>query len=436
VVQAQSTSGGTGQHEQTLIGPLSHGSADTCFRANGAMPLTRGTTAYETPPQAEPCHPIGWKFAEIAASIGIGMLMLQAGCQTPESPSPVDAFRSTNERHVAMFGNFELPRKLGAVENVNLQIPTISPDGTQMLYLRTNRESLSPMTLLGSPDPRDTPLEDTLEIWIRPVGGTGPGRRLSDERWAHSPIWSDSGRAIAYVVNEPPASFIVHLDLADTEKRILGVPDAINCLPRFDGSDDALLFCAGDDPNGPFRVYRQTIRDDKPVSLTPKGMDCFLPLASDANGNVFCARAEGNHMNWVRCGPHGVTDVVQQCGPSDRPNLLQTWAGVSAPLSPDRRSWLFYDAARNSITAYHTTNQRIVRHRQGTITACWLADDAIALAQSDWIFVVNTTTGMSPQLLNGPWIPCRYVPATRRLLLLGKENVRRFSIVEVVFKPR
>ena len=98
----------------------------------------------------------------LAVLTTIGGLLWLTGCRTPDSPSPGEILRAKNERHVALFGDFELPRRLGSVENVNLQIPTISPDGNQMLYLRTDRDFLSPMTLLGSTDP---------DVGFRTTGG-------------------------------------------------------------------------------------------------------------------------------------------------------------------------------------------------------------------------------------------------------------------------
>lgn len=368
--------------------------------------------------------------------ISAGASLLLTGCRTSGEPSPGPTRHSGHEPYSGPFGNFELPRKLGSVENVNLQIPTISPDGNQMLYLRTDRDFISPMTLLGSADPRHTLPEGTLAIWIRPVSGTAPGRRLSGDRWAHSPVWSDSGRAIAYVVNEPPASFIVHHDPATAEEHILGVPDAVNCLPRFDGDDKVLLFCSGSRAHGPFRIYRQTVGDPEPVALTPEGVDCVFPIASDADQNVLCARVEGDHLNWARCGPDGTTDLESRCGVSQRPALLQTWAGITSPLSPDRKSFLFYDMLQNRIRIFHVAEKRIAGQRTESIAACWLTHEAIALATTKWVFLVDTVTQISPVLFNGSWIPCRYVPATGRLLLLGQENARRFSIVEVVSKPR
>jgi hypothetical protein len=110
--------------------------------------------------------------------------------------------RATNERHARLFGDTDLPRRIGAVENVGLQIPRVSPNGRQMLYLQTDQDYLSPLTLLGSPDPQHTPPEGSLSVWLRPVEGAALGRRFSPQRWAHSPVWSDTGDAVAYVVNE------------------------------------------------------------------------------------------------------------------------------------------------------------------------------------------------------------------------------------------
>ncbi len=445
------------------------------------------------------------------------------------------------------------------------------------------------MTLLGSPDPRHTPPDGTLAIWIRPLEGDSPGRRLSQQRWAHSPVWSPSGRAIAYVVNgewpmsnsefgrtmnrdatvreregrdatvreregrdatvrepegrdatvrEPeyrdatnadPArgSFIAHLDLNTGVESALGAAGAINCLPRFDtdrrgsrshtslgsrsptglesrsdtglGSrshiGDALLFCAGEKPEGPFRVYRQRVGDPEPVALTPLGSDCLFPVVSDApdaaasttggtgfqpvnSGRaVLCAEAAGEHLAWVTSrqpadapsrelqitnyelrttnDEQGEASTLRNSsfvirnsaawGLSARPAMLQTWGGIASPLSPDRQAVLFYDTVQDRVCVL-SVNERIVqRHRPRSIAGCWLDPQSIALATPDGVFVVNRTTGLSIPLFNGQWIPCRYVPTTRRLILLGRVAAshrsgqrapRRFEIWEVVFKGR
>ena len=358
------------------------------------------------------------------------------GCSTPKPVPPGQALRSENERHIARFGDFELPRKLGFVENTGLQLPVVSPDGRWMLYLRTDRPALSPWTLLGSTDPQHTPTEGMLSLWMRPTDGNSAGEQVSKHRWCHSPVWSDSGQALLYVANEPPGSFIVHRDLAGGQEVQLGVPQAVNCLPRFDRDDQTILFCSGPKAEGPFRIWRQSTDGAEPVALTPEGMDCVLPLLADADGTVVCGCLESGHLTWVRCGKQGSVALAAQGAVSDRSHLLQTWAGIPSPLSPDRRCFLFYDATQNRIVSCRLSDRGIVRHRQNSIAACWLGEDAVALATSDWVFAVNVSTGLSPQVLNGAWVPCRYLSAANRLLMLGAERRGRFSIVDVVFKPK
>jgi len=393
-----------------------------------------------------------------------------AGCQTPRRVSPTEATAELNERHLQRFGDAELPRKIGSVENCGLLIPVIAPDGRRMLYLRTDQDHLSPMTLLGSPDPRHTPTEGTLSIWIRPVEGAALGRALSPYRWAHSGTWSDSGNAVAYVANEPPESFIVHVDLNTGRESVLGVPGGLNCLPRFDGDDQTLLFCAAapnrsvqpkpsrdrkgaDNPSRdrkgadtPFRTYRQRVGDAMPTALTPAGPDCLLPVRSDRHDGVLCARADGQHLDWVEyrggSGPEGRRlsgggqVLAAGWGSSAEPALLQTWACIATPLSPDRDAVLYYDIAWDRVCVLHVAERTVRRHRSGSMAACWLDTSAIALATPNDTTVVNATTGMSVPLFNGQWIPSRYVAAERRLILLGRQTPRRFAIWEVIFRPK
>ncbi len=289
------------------------------------------------------------------------------------------------------------------------------------------------MTLLGSIEPTDTPAEGTLSLWLRPLRGSAAGRRFSSRRWVHSPTWSDSGRAVAHVANEPPTAFIVHVDIASGEETVLGVPGAVNCLPRFDGDDRTLLFCSGASARGPFRVYRQTVGDADPVALTPAGADCLLPVTSNPDGRVLCARVEADHLNWVESGLGGLTDLIPQCGLAERPTLLQTWAGIAAPLSPDHQSVLFFDTDEQRIRVWHVAEGHVRGHWAGSIAACWLDDDVLAVVAEDRLLIVNTKGWILTTLSGSSWIPLRYVPTTRRLILLGKDKPRRLSISEVTF---
>jgi len=172
------------------------------------------------------------------------------------------------------------------------------------------------------------------------------------------------------------------------------------------------------------------------VALTPPGADCIFPVLSDGVAGVLCAQIEGEHLNWVKCGLRGIVEVAPQWGRSAHPQLLQTWAGIAAPLSPSRGAVLFYDLVRDRVCVLHVAERTVRRHRPGSIAACWVDDDAIALATPDGVFVVNTATGMSVSVFNGQWIPGRFLPATNRLLLLGHDTPHRFAIWNVAFKPQ
>ncbi|MBP7934762.1 MAG: hypothetical protein KA354_08965 [Phycisphaerae bacterium] len=360
--------------------------------------------------------------------------LAMTGCHSAGTAPTIEPDQQSQaDRQRQLFGEFDIPRKIGTVENVGLQIPVVSPDGRQMLYLRTDCESLSPMTLLGSTDPQDTPPGRTLSIWIRPVEGSGVGQQLSKCSWAHSPTWSRSGAAVACAAGNPPHCDIVHIDMASGKATILGLPGTVNCLPRFDVDDRTLLFCSGERAKGPFRVYRQTL-DAAPVALSPPGSDCLFPVTSEKTGRVLCARANTKYLHWATCDTDGITDLIPKCGLSGRPLLLQTWAGIASPLSPDRGAVLFFDTGQNRIAVLHAAQRLVRRHRSGSIAACWIDEQTIALATPEAVFVVNTTTGVSTSLFSGSWIPSRYVPSSRRLLLLGQERAGRFSIWEVVFK--
>lgn len=270
-------------------------------------------------------------FLRAATLVIASAALLVAACQPMGSASSAPSPETVDDEHLKPFGDFELPRKIGSVDNVGLQIPTVSPDGEQLLYLRSDRDDLALMTLLGSPDPLHTPPDGELAIWQRPVSGTLTGRRISPERWAHSPVWSDSGQAIVYVVNQPPGSYIVHLELTSGQRTPLGLGNAVNCLPRFGPDDDTVVFCAGPTPAA-FRVFRQRVGEPEPTALTPPGGNYSLPLAASTTDQVWCARADGSELTWIAARPDNAQTLVSLWGTADQPDLLQTWAGIANPL--------------------------------------------------------------------------------------------------------
>ncbi len=357
-----------------------------------------------------------------------------AGC-APKQVSTGDSLTASMDRHRQAYGDFEPPRKIGSVPNLGLQLPQISPDGTQMVYLRTDRDAVSPMTIFGSDDPSVTPTEGTLSIWLRPVEGASLGRRVSRERWAHSPVWSNSGEFLAYVAGETGGTVIVRVNVSSGQADVLGAGPGVSCLPVFDGDDNTLLFCRGDSAADPFTVCRQAVGESQPQTLTPKGMDCLLPVRYE-NGNVICARTEGQHLDWVECSPATARELVPKCGGSQRPGVLQVMAGIPQPLAPDRKNFVFYDQNRDRVGVCQIGARTVRLHRAGSIAACWLGNDTLALATSEGLFAVNATSGVSLPLLSGSWLPMRYVPAAAKLYLLGKDNgTSRLAIYELVFRP-
>lgn len=371
-------------------------------------------------------------FVSPSPPLSLSLLFLLAGCATtsPNAPAPADP----QEAHRQEFGSFDLPHKVGVIENIGLQLPVFSPDGQQVLYLRADQAPISPLTLLGSNEVQDTPPDGYLTVWLRPAAGNVPGRRVSRDRWSHSPAWSPSGRAVCFVTHEPAGTSIVWVDLASGTQEKLGVTGAVNCLPRF-ADDRTLLFCSGASPGGPFRICRQR-PGEAPVPLTPAGVDFVHPAWLVDDRTVIAVQAEASGLSLAQATASGSELLASQVGDSARPALLSLWAGVAQPVSPGKAGILFYDALQNRICVYHVKDRIVRRHRPGSVAACWLDDEAAAIATPEALFVVDTASGVSQSLLTGPWIPAGYVRSEHRLLLLGREGAGgRFNITTIDFKP-
>jgi sugar lactone lactonase YvrE len=366
----------------------------------------------------------------------LGLAVLGAasviGCATAPRAAPIDP----GDAHRSQFGEFELPQKIGTVPNLGIQLPVVSPDGTQVIYLRTDRDAVSPMTILGSADPKDTPAEGSLSLWVRPTAGTSLGERISRGRWAHSAAWSPSGRYVAYVAVTASGTAIVRREMVSGQEETFGNASGVNILPTFDGADDVLLFCHAETPTASFEVCRQRVGEAQPTVLTPQGADCVLPVLVDAKGRVICGQVEGTRFSWAACTRDQSTKLGPPCGPGERPLFLNTWAGITVPVSPDRNAFLYYDLAQDRVAVYHLATQVLRRHRMGSVAACWLTQRAFALATPDGLFAVDAETGASVSLLSGRWIPLRYVAKAARLYLLTSDNgAARLSVYELAFRP-
>lgn len=380
----------------------------------------------------------------IAGLAALLPLVGMSGCAETTGPSPATLARIRQDQHAAAFGDFELPRQIGAVENIGLQLPRISPDGGQMLYLRSDLTEVSAMTLLGSPDPAHTPAEGVLSVWLRPTEGSGFGQRFSTGRWSHSPVWSPDGRAVAYVAAQEHGTLIMHKDVAGGYERPIGIPGKINVMPAFHRHGRAVLFCVGDRVEGPWRIYRQEPDQTEPIPVSPQGMDAVLPVmaAGELESSVFGV-VSGGKLSWARLQGDSVSILADNVAPGSRQHLLLPFACIPEPVSDRGHAFAFYDATSNRVLVCSTEEGRFNRHRPRSIGACWLGPEAIALAtvggsnvrgEPDYLFAVQTETGVSLPILNGRWLPARYVPRERRLLLLGEENPRQLSVVELVFR--
>ncbi|MEP0843652.1 MAG: hypothetical protein HRF43_13190, partial [Phycisphaerae bacterium] len=257
--------------------------------------------------------------------------------------------------------------------------------------------------------------------------------------WAHSPVWSPSGRAVAFVVNEPPFARIVHLDLSSGDETLLGLAEAVHCQPRFDGDDRTLLFSAGPAGRGPFRVYRQRVGEGPPAPLTPEGRDCFLPLLVDDRGGVICASNLQGPPRWVRATLEGATDLTTAISGEGPEAVIGVCAGVAEPVSPDRRTFAYYDAVEGRVAVCDFAGRRTARHIRGSIAACWIDPRILAVATPDNLFAVDAFSGVRVALMSGAWVPARFVPASRTLIAFGLRGKgaapTRLTIYRMVLEP-
>lgn len=358
-------------------------------------------------------------------------VVLSLGCRSAApaitgAPEFVD-WEKTRQR----FAN-AWPKRVGSVENNGLELPRCSPDGRWLAYLHIEGPPPPPQIRLAGP--RSTPAEGSLQLWLKPVAGDDPGRRMSEERWVHSAAWSPDGQSLVYVVNDPDGASRLVLHPIAGQPTSIGVAGRRNCIPSFAPDGKSILFCVSPVEEARFELHRADLPGGRPASLGDRPIFGQHPrMTPDGQAVYYFEAGQSGLQLWrhrVRGG--GGDLLLDGCGPPDPLASFHALECVVDPMNSDG-SFCLFDATAGRIVGVSSDGRSSRGHRENTVAACWIEPSLFVLATEQDLFLTSAASGLSHTLLNGSWLPVRYRPADQTLILLGRATNERFAVWQLVF---
>jgi len=249
-------------------------------------------------------------------------------------------------------------RLLEASENVNVQLPAWSPDGTQIAYARLE-------------GPIDKPELENYDIWVMNADGSNPHAVATGPSWQWLPRWSPDGEWIAYTDEAPGGPWISSGPVGPAvgqgpqgpvfpEANAAGIPEA------------ELWRVAANGTAAPTQITHVG-GDDRSGSWSPDGKRLAFDSTRDGNTELYAIDADGT--NTVRLTDEPGGDWAASWSPdgskiaftSDRTGTAQIWVMAAdgsgaAQLTNDRTGALWPawspDGSRILFTAWTTGQQQ------------------------------------------------------------------------------
>lgn len=176
--------------------------------------------------------------------------------------------------------------------------PTLSPDGTRMIFLKV--------------------LEGREQMFIANVDGSDERQLSHDTVDIEDPAWSPDGSQVAYVRIEGARNALYVANLAGQGARRLSPPTQSPIHPAWTPDGRSILYCTNDDLDRPRKnageIYRIEVATGKIATVISGGVNTY-PVPSpdgrriafrkmlDINSEVFVADADGSNLKNVTDHP-------------------------------------------------------------------------------------------------------------------------------------
>ena len=176
--------------------------------------------------------------------------------------------------------------------------PTLSPDGTRMIFLKM--------------------LEGREQMFIADIDGSNERQLSHDSLDIEDPAWSPDGKSVAYVRLEGQKNALYVMDLATKATRKLSPPTQSPIHPAWMPNGRSILYCTNDDLDPPRKnnaeIYRVDVATGRVATVIAGGVNTY-PVPSpdgrkiafrkmlDVNSEVFVADADGSNLKNLTGNP-------------------------------------------------------------------------------------------------------------------------------------
>ncbi len=323
-----------------------------------------------------------------------------------------------------------------AVPNAGLQLPRFSPDGKWVAYLQMQEgaPAVSPDALVSGKG------LDPVSLWMRRVGDEDPNDveprniAIGGAAW---PTWSSDGSTLLFVSHDDQngCALMMH-EVATGVTRRWSVGLRRMLSPAWSPSGEQLAVVAYDEvaeQAGVFVIDRESGRvTSGPPPLVPAGGAQVLPRWLDDETLLWVELGErgGSLVRW-RVGDAASERVALVDVPASLFDAIHLDAGLSEPLSPDRRFFGYYRATRDRIELVELSSGRVLAMQAGDRAGAWWGGSWFLIANDERLELCAVPGDGAAEagddlrrlpLLPGSWVPRWSGPVEGSMLLLGRDS--------------
>ena len=357
-----------------------------------------------------------------------GTLLAVSGCTPPshrtKSVEVSGRWSSAEVSHVRV-----QMQSLGEVSNSGLLLPTVSPDGRWVAYLKFRGDQPPALDSLWSGKNMQG-----MSLHVRETHPDAPVREIcsSGAIW---PAWSpDSGQLLFISYKSNGACELNFYDVSTEETDRLDVGYRQMMTPALSPSGEKIAFIAAGEKGNRPRLFIMRLEDRQvtpcPVE-SPEERD--LSPSWTADGRIVFIRQIGTEAGIVHWKPGEFPpEMLSQIYMSDSTmGRVQAFSGLGRSLSPNDQRLAYYDVSENRINLVPLQDGATVELKPGTRAGCWLGPRQFVAATNTELrlFIDGKRSAL---LARGAWLPLGRIEGTNQLILCTRGSHRRaFQLIRM-----
>ena len=296
-------------------------------------------------------------------------------------------------------------QSLGDVANSGCQLPVVSPDGKWIAYLR-NR-AVGPIELEALFTGKGL---DSTALYVQPVA-PGAAPQLVCSAGAGWPAWSPDGGKLAFIAygEAGRCDVGIHDLAAGTTRRVTG-PFKRMMMPAISPDGKRLAVVVPGATLDRTRLHVLMPGGAPPVACPAESDQTqqLWPLWTPDGQILYLLRQR--QRTWLarwRPGGSRPQRLWEISMMPSRMGMIQIFAGLGRPLSPDGGRLAYYDYAndRDRIVLLNLFDGEREDLPPGTRFGCWLGSGRFLAASDDEMILHTSSSAEAIRLVPGRWLP-------------------------------